>query len=250
MNRVVVITGVCGGIGGAAARIFHDAGWQVVGVDRRDSHDATGISHFIRADISDTRMPEHIVAEVSAREGRLDALVNNAAAQICKPLIETDPAEWDLVMATNVRSAYLLVRAAYPLLKSNCGAVVNVGSVHACATSQGMAAYAASKGALLALTRAMALEMAADGIRANVILPGAVDTGMLREGLNRAHAGGGEMAQRIRKIGKRHPLGRIGTPEEIARSILFLADNDQSAFITGQSLTVDGGAMAALSTES
>jgi len=164
-------------------------------------------------------------------------------------LIKTVPAEWELIMATNVRATYLLVKALYPLLKESRGAVVNVGSVHALATSKSMAAYAASKGAVLALTRSMAIEMAADGIRANAVLPGAVDTGMLREGLSRAHAGTGDMEERLRRLGRRHPLGRVGQPAEIAKSILFLADNAQSGFITGQSLAVDGGATAVLSTE-
>ena len=250
MKRVVVITGASGGIGSATARVFNSAGWHVIGVDRGENKMTPHILHFIKADLSRSDAPARIATEISIKEGRIDALVNNAATQICKPLLETGPAEWELIMASNVRSIYLLVQATHPFLKKSRGAIVNVGSVHAFATSKGMAAYAASKGAVLALTRAMALEMAVDGIRANVIIPGAVDTGMLRESLSRNHAGGGDIEKRLRRIGRRHPLGRVGQPEEIAKSILFLADNNQSAFITGQSLTVDGGAMAALSTES
>ena len=114
----------------------------------------------------------------------LDVLINNAAVQIAKPLVETTVEEWDAVMASNLRSVFLFVKLAHPLLKAaGGGAIVNVSSVHAIQTSANIAAYATSKGGLLALTRAMAIEFAPDNIRVNAILPGAVDTPMLRAGL-------------------------------------------------------------------
>ncbi|MCK5054189.1 MAG: SDR family oxidoreductase, partial [Anaerolineales bacterium] len=124
-----------------------------------------------------------------------------------------------------------------------------VSSVHAVATSVEMAAYAASKGGLAALTRAMALEFAADGVRANALLPGAVDTEMLRDGLNRGHVSGDSIDERLLDLGRRTVMGRVGLPEELARAIYFMADAEQSAFMTGQTMTVDGGATARLSTE-
>ena len=169
-------------------------------------------------------------------EGRLDALVNNAAVQVCSPLRDTRIEDWDLTMAVNARSAFFLLAEALPLLKtSGQGAVVNVCSVHAKATSAGLSAYAASKGALLALTRSVALETAVDGVRVNAVLPGAVDTDMLRAGLNRTGEDS-SMSQELRleQLGRKHAIGRIGHPDEIARAILFLADSDQSSFITGQ----------------
>jgi glucose 1-dehydrogenase len=126
---------------------------------------------------------------------------------------------------------------------------VNVSSVHAVATSADIAAYAASKGASQALTRAMALEFARDGIRVNAILPGAVDTPMLHAGLMRGHVQGASVEERMADLGRRTVMGRVGKPEEIARAILFLADSEQSSFMTGQSMIVDGGATARLSTE-
>lgn len=249
MKRVVIITGAAGGIGRAASLLFDTAGWQVVGVDKNKVIDLPGVAHFIRTDISQPDTPEQILDEVSAQEGRLDALINNAAIQVRRPLIETSLSEWDLTMASNVRSAFLLTLAAYPLLKKGGGAIVNVSSVHAVTTSPGMAAYAASKGALLSLTRSMALELAQDNIRVNAILPGAVDTEMLRSGLCRGHVQGEKAEDLIRSLGARHITGRVGRPEEIGRAILFLADNEQSSFMTGQSLIVDGGAVAKLSTE-
>ena len=249
MKRVVLITGVAGGIGGATAQVFGEAGWHVVGVDRHQADSVPGVAHFVHSDISDLGDMENMFGEVTANEGQLDALVNNAAVQICKPLLETTPEEWDSVMSNNLRSVFLGVRLAHPLLRERKGAIVNVSSVHAIATSRNIAAYAASKGALLALTRAIALEFGTDGIRVNAVLPGAVDTRMLRAGLGRGHAKGDTVEDLVRGLGKKHVMGRVGRPEEIGRAILFLADNEQSSFMTGQALIVDGGATARLSTE-
>jgi NAD(P)-dependent dehydrogenase (short-subunit alcohol dehydrogenase family) len=249
MKRVVLITGVAGGIGKATAQVFAKADWYVLGVDRQQADDLPGVEHFIQADISNPQVQEYIFGQVTDSKGRLDALVNNAAVQVCKPLLETTPEEWDMVMLNNLRSVFLGVRYAYPLLRQQKGAIVNVSSVHAIATSRNIAAYAASKGALLALTRAMALEFGPDGVRVNAILPGAVDTKMLRAGLKRGHVDGDSIEDLIRGLGTKHVMGRVGHPEEIGRAILFLADNDQSSFMTGQALIVDGGATARLSTE-
>jgi NAD(P)-dependent dehydrogenase (short-subunit alcohol dehydrogenase family) len=163
--------------------------------------------------------------------------------------LETSPEEWDQVFACNARSVFLSVKQAYPMLKKNGGAIVNVSSVHAVATSCGIAAYAASKGALLALTRAMALEFGPENVRVNAVLPGAVDTPMLHAGLSRGHVQGDTIAKLVRGLGKKHVMGRVGKPHEIGQTILFLADAERSSFMTGQALIVDGGATARLSTE-
>lgn len=249
MSRVVVITGVAGGIGRATAQGFADAGWQVVGVDRMAESDIPGVQRLIQADIADIAESQRIFGEVAGTYGRLDALVNNAAIQICKPLIETLPEEWDAVMASNIRSVYLAIRHAHNLMRNQNSAIVNVSSVHAVATSANIAAYAASKGALLALTRALAIELAPDTIRVNAVLPGAVDTPMLHAGLRRGHVQGDDLTELVRGLGKRHVIGRVGQPAEIAQAIRFLADSQLSSFITGQALVVDGGATARLSTE-
>ncbi|MGP1273028.1 MAG: SDR family NAD(P)-dependent oxidoreductase [Phycisphaerales bacterium] len=246
-HRTVLITGAAGGIGAATCRVFHDAGWQVIGVDKRRI-EMPGVRGIV-ADISDPDAPSAIFEEVARDTDRLDALVNNAAVQICKPIIETTPEEWDLVMASNIRSVFLSVREAYPLLKRAQGSIINVSSVHAMATSRNIAAYAASKGALLAFTRSMALEFGEAGIRVNALLPGAVDTPMLHDGLTRGHIDADSVDGLVRGLGHKHVLGRVGTPEEIGRAVLFLADADLSSFMTGQSLVVDGGALARLSTE-
>jgi NAD(P)-dependent dehydrogenase (short-subunit alcohol dehydrogenase family) len=248
LTRVALITGAAGGIGRATVRVFHEQGWRVVGVDRRPERvDET--DEFITADISDPEAPQRIFAQVQERCGRLDALVNNAGVQVCKPLVETSAAEWDLVMASNLRSVFLSLRCAHPLLKATRGAIVNVSSVHAMATSRNIAAYAASKGALLALTRAVALEFGTDGIRVNTILPGAIDTPMLHAGISRGHVAGANLDELVRGLGHKHVMGRVGRPEEVGRVIYFLADAAQSSFVTGQAVVVDGGALARLSTE-
>ena len=250
MTKVVCITGAAGGIGCATANLFLHSGWSVVGVDRLEPVDQLDQAvRFVRADLGDPHAVRQTFNEIARKEKRLDALVNNAAVQLEKKLVETEPEEWDRIMAVNVRAAYLTIKYAHPLLRGGGGCIVNVSSVHAIATSQSMAAYATSKGALVSLTRAAAIEMAADGIRVNAVLPGAVDTKMLHSGLDRGHAGQGSIRQKIDRLAEKHPLRRIGQPEEIARAVLMLADDKQSSFITGQSVVIDGGATAKLSTE-
>lgn len=249
-KKVVLITGANGGIGRATVLAFAKQGWEVIGVDRHALDFAfpeNGI--FIQTDISQPEHVEQLFRQVGEKFSQLDALVNNAAIQIAKPLIETSLEEWDALMDVNLRAVFYSVQQAYPLLKAAEGAIVNVSSVHAVATSADIASYAASKGALVALTRAMAIEFAADKVRVNAILPGAVDTPMLEAGLSRGHVSGGTMEARKADLARKHVIGRVGTPEEIASAIVFLADNDQSSFMTGHPLIVDGGATIRLSTE-
>jgi NAD(P)-dependent dehydrogenase (short-subunit alcohol dehydrogenase family) len=222
---------------------------MVYAADRRGDAAPVHASSFMVLDVSKEADVAELFATIRRDVDRLDALVNNAAIQLSKPLAETSVEEWDAVMSSNLRSAYLTSRQARPMLAAVQGSIVNVSSVHAVATSVAISAYAASKGGLAALTRALAVEFAPDGIRVNAVLPGAVDTPMLREGVGRGELGGQSVEQRLAALGRRTPLGRIGRPDEIARSILFLASKDQASFITGQTLVVDGGATAHLSTE-
>jgi NAD(P)-dependent dehydrogenase (short-subunit alcohol dehydrogenase family) len=218
VSRVVVVTGAAGGIGRATCGVFAEAGWTVVGVDVESAD--------LVADLADPAGVERVFAEVARSHGRVDAIVNNAAIQIVRPIGELSVDEWDRVMAVNVRAAFLAAKHALPLFPAEGGAIVNVSSVHAVATSPPMSAYAASKGALLAFTRSLAVELAPRKIRANAILPGATAA-----------------------LAASTPLGRIGQPEEIARAIYFVADAAQSSFLTGQAIVVDGGALCRLSTE-
>jgi glucose 1-dehydrogenase len=249
-KKNILITGAAGGVGRATVRLFHERGFRVIGVDRKSVYagfPADGL--FIQADISVPENLEKIFMQASQFTSTLDVLVNNAGFQVTKPLIETTVEEWDMVMTSNLRSVFLGAKLAYPLLKANGGAIVNVSSVHAVATSANIAAYAASKGGLLALTRAMAIEFAPDKIRVNAVLPGAVDTPMLRAGFHRGRENEASEESQLAALAAKTVNGRVGLPEEIASVIYFLADNAQSSFITGQGLLADGGATCRLSTE-
>jgi NAD(P)-dependent dehydrogenase (short-subunit alcohol dehydrogenase family) len=238
MSRVALITGAAGGIGRATVALFRAQDWHVVGLDRAAVGDS-GADQYAIADLNDERSLGEAIAGLGLE--RVDALINNAAVLEAARLVDIGSSDWDEIMGINVRAAFLATRYAYPLMKDRGGSVVNVSSVHAHATSIGVAAYAASKGALEAMTRAAAIELAADGIRVNAVVPGAIDTPMLAQGEDRD--------ERIRFIASRTPLGRIGEPGEIAEVILFLADPERSSFVTGTSVVADGGALARLSIE-
>jgi NAD(P)-dependent dehydrogenase (short-subunit alcohol dehydrogenase family) len=248
MKPVVVITGVQGGIGMATANTFSENGWHVIGVGKRRESAGSPIDHFIQADVSDEPGWEKILQEIKTNEGQIDALVNNAAIQICKPVLDMTVMEWDTTMANNLRSVFLSVRFLASMFDKNGGAIINISSVHAVATSQNIAAYAASKGAVDAFTRALSLELAHRKIRVNAVLPGAVDTDMLRSGLCRGYTNGQTIEDELFTLSEKHVLGRIGKPAEIAKIIFFLA-SDQASYITGQRIIADGGALAQLSTE-
>ena len=249
-KRIVLVTGANGGIGRATVLEFAKRGWLVVGVDRDQlEFDFPEDGLFVQTDIARPDNVKELFSQVEDMYGRLDALVNNAAIQIAKPLVETTLEEWDRLMDVNLRAIFYSVKKAYPLLKMSKGAVVNVSSVHAVATSADIASYAASKGAVMALTRAMAIEFAPDDVRVNTILPGAVDTPMLEAGLSRGHVSGGTLEDRKAELASKTVIGRVGKPSEIATAIVFLADNEQSSFMTGHPMLVDGGATIRLSTE-
>lgn len=248
-KKIVLVTGSSSGIGLATCGIFAKNGWRVLGVSLDSPKKVKWISKQYHLDLSSPSDILSLIENIQREEGRLDAIVNNAALQVCKPITQTTIAQWDQVFAVNVRAPFLLAQQLFPLLKKSRGAIVNVSSIHAKATSSNIAAYAASKGALSVLTKNMAIEFGAAKVRANAVLPGAVDTSMLRSGLMRGHLKGRSMAQLLKQLGKKHILKRVGLPLEIAATIYFLADESQSSFITGQSFVVDGGALAKLSTE-
>ena len=234
MNRVAVVTGSGAGIGEATADLLEERGWNVVGVARRP----TGKDRDLLLDVSD----HEEVLEQLGRLERVDALVNNAAIQMFKGTDELTVEDWDQVLAVNLRGPFVCLKAVREQLIASGGAVVNVSSVHASATSASTAAYAASKGGLVAFTRAAALELGPLGVRVNVLSPGAVATKALDAGLER-----GDGAEE--NLVARTPLGRIGQPREIAEAVSFLVDPEKAGFITGQELVVDGGALALLGTE-
>ena len=172
MTRLAVVTGAVGDIGRATVEAFIEAGWEVTGLDQSSDPDLPKGGKLERIDVSDPAQVEAFFETLADSRDRLDALVNNAATQLNTPMLEMKPEEWDRVQAVNLRSVFLMCRGAYPLLRSARGAVVNVSSVDAIATSVNVAAYAASKGGVLALSRALALEFGPDGVRVNAVLLG------------------------------------------------------------------------------
>jgi NAD(P)-dependent dehydrogenase (short-subunit alcohol dehydrogenase family) len=248
MNRVAVITGVAGGIGRACAVAFTAEGWDVVGIDHVDRPDGLVAVQYERIDLS-IRTATDRLRDLFGKLERIDALVNNAALQVSRPIAETTDEDWAAVLATNAAAPFVAIREAESKLRASKGSIVNVSSVHAVATSAGVSAYAASKGALLALTRVAAMELGPSGVRVNAVLPGAIDTPMLRAGTAERGANWAGSGDALAGIAERTPLRRIGRPEEVASVILFLADNDRSSFVTGQGWIVDGGVTARLASE-
>lgn len=242
MSKTVLITGVCGGIGTGIARRFKEANWSLIGIDiSGDGNKYCDL--FIPADISDPLSVRKVSDAVRKQYGSIQCLINNAAVQFEKTLAETSEEEWKRIFSVNVDAVYYMIKHCMDMLEN--GSIINISSVHARATSKGLAAYAATKGALSALTRAMALELAEHGMRVNAILPGAIETLMLSKSLMRNL----DTDAARKRLVHATPLKKIGSPEDIANLAFFLADSALSGNITGQEFVCDGGALARLSTE-
>jgi NAD(P)-dependent dehydrogenase (short-subunit alcohol dehydrogenase family) len=239
-ERWAVVTGVAGAIGGAVAELLRESGSRVYGIDRETP--TVELDEFASVDLADADAALAAFEALAARD--IDRLVNAAGVLAPSPAAGEVLEHWERTMAVNVRAPYLAMTALREELERTSGAVVNISSVHAVATSRGLAAYAASKGALTALTRVAALEFA-PRVRVNAIAPGAVESAMLRAGLARDDRPEEARAELV----ARTPLGRIGDPHDIADAVAFLLDGARSSFITGQQLVVDGGATAILGTE-
>jgi NAD(P)-dependent dehydrogenase (short-subunit alcohol dehydrogenase family) len=233
MIERVVVTGASSGIGAACVEAFQREGAEVLGLDQAPSSSA---DDHLQIDVADPTCGDALLEFCAGRP--VDGLVNNAGIGLDKAASATTSQDFDRVMAVNARAPFLLASALQPMLAVRQGFVVNVASVHAVATSTSVAAYAASKGALVSMTRALALEWAPQ-VRVNAVLPGAIDTEMLRSGLFRTDA-------TLDDLAVRHPMGRVGSVTEIADTAVFLARNK---FMTGATVVVDGGATARLSTE-
>jgi NAD(P)-dependent dehydrogenase (short-subunit alcohol dehydrogenase family) len=191
-------------------------------------------------DVSRDDDAQRVVHQTVEAFGRLDVLVNNAGYGFAGTVVDTDEETWDDLMAVNVRGVYLCSKHAIPAMaKNGGGAIVNTASVVAAVGIRNRAAYCASKGAVAALTRAIAIDHVAEGIRCNAVAPGTIDTPYFDEILRKSPVA----ADSRRALEARQLLGRLGTPEEIAAGILFLA-SDESRFATGTILTIDGGMTA------
>lgn len=252
-GKLALVTGTTG-IGRAIALGFAKGGARVMacGIDdvanRELAEEAArqGLALEVEhCDVSDPQSTEHAVATAAQKLGGIDILVNAAAIHPFGTVLETEPEIWNRCMAVNVGGTYLMSRAVIPeMQKRGSGSIVNLASVQGFACQRGVSAYATSKGAILSLTRSLALDFARDKIRVNSICPGAIETPMLASSAD--HFGTGIPHEIVfARFGAAHPLGRIGAPEEIAELAAFLA-SDRASFCTGSAFTADGGLLAGI----
>lgn len=248
-DKVCIVTGGGSGIGRATCLLFAREGGRVVVADKDKIH-AEGVAAecyaqgakaiAVACDVSKSADVKRLVDETVRTFGRLDVLVNNAGYGIPGSVVETDEQAWDDLMSVNVRGVFLCSKHAIPAMKANGGgAIVNTASVVASVGIRNRAAYCASKGAVAALTRAIAIDHVADGIRCNAVAPGTIDTPYF----DRIMKTSDNPADARKSLEARQLLNRLGTPEEIAAGILFLA-GDEGGFATGTILTIDGGMTA------
>ena len=233
-GRTAVITGAARGIGAAIADRFGAEGARVAAIDLNPAAaPAGGLSRT--ADVADETGVRRVVAEILAAFGRIDILVNAAAADgIRGPVTEMSLADWNRALAVNLTGAFLMSRAVIPhMAAAGAGVIINLASQLGSVAVPGNPVYCASKGGLLQLTRAMALDHGGDGVRVNALSPGAV------VGERLVDAYGSEQAVR-ESLTHKYPLGRIGVPADLAGAAVFLA-SDESRFMTGADLVVDGG---------
>ena len=253
-RKVVIVTGGAHGIGQAAVLAFARDGYCVALADVDASAGELVRQHcgsladdvlVIRADVSRARDAQDVVRRTVAAFGGVDVVFNNAGIQppdSYKTAEHLDEAMWDRVMDVNVKGCFLLCKYAIPEMRRRGGGViVNNASVQGLQSQKLVPVYAASKGAVLSLTRNLALDYAEDNIRVVAVCPGSVDTPMLRA--TAALASPADPDGTLKEWGRKHPLGRIARPEEIAEVVVFLA-SDKASFITGEYVCVDGGLMA------
>lgn len=241
-DKVAIVTGGASGIGAATARLFAAEGAKVALVDR----DAQGLAKVageipgalaIEADVSHNAQAHDGVARVIRQWGRIDVLMTAAGISLGGTVDAIDEAAWDRTFDINVKGTFLWVHHAIkPMIAARSGAIVTVGSQLAQSSLGKNAAYVASKGAIASFTKTIAVDHAPQGIRVNALMPGVIDTPMPARSIQRQ--ADPEAARAFWK--QRHPMGRIGQPEEVAKAALFLASGD-SSFVTGTLLFVDGG---------
>ena len=242
-GKVALITGAARGQGSVEARIFADEGAKVVvcdvlagegeaAADRINREHGAGAAIFCPLDVSREADWEKAVEATASGFGSLDVLVNNAGILSPHRIVETTVEEWDRLMAVNAAGVFLGRKHAVPRMRAaGGGSIVNVASISAMTAGELAAAYHASKGAVRSLARSAALQFAAERIRVNTVFPGPVNTPMLWEAYQPAHVG---------RFDTEHPMGRMAEPEEIAYGVLFLA-SDESSYMTGAELVIDGG---------
>lgn len=249
-GHVAFVTGAASGIGFGIATAFATEGAHVALVDIDIAEGERALAklrdlgercRFFQCDVSSEDEVRETVHKVAVEFGAIDHLVNNAGIVLVKCIEETTEAEWDRVMGVNVKSIFLSVKHLLPALRrSRSGTIVNIGSVSSFVGQKQTPAYVASKGAVSMLSKALALDLSADGIRVNCVCPGITDTPMLHQHMKEEGDHDDALRARLHRV----PLGRILTPDDIAAAVLFLSGTT-SAGITGTDLLVDAGYLAA-----
>jgi NAD(P)-dependent dehydrogenase (short-subunit alcohol dehydrogenase family) len=238
-GKAALVTGASRGIGAAIAQRFVVEGARVVNTSLIEPvYDDPGVISII-GDVSDPEGAQRLVGEAAERLRKLDILVNNAGVELEATIEHTSPDEWDRVMAVNAKGPFLCSKFALPHLRRTRGVIVNTASVDAFWGEPELAAYCASKGAVLALTRCLALDHAEDGIRAVAICPGYVRTDLLEQFYDNQPDPEAARAS----LSQKHPLGRICEPTEVASLATWLA-SDEAAFVSGQPYVIDGALTA------
>lgn len=250
-GKVAVVTGGAMGIGEAVAVLLAERGAQVAILDRDGAAAEKVAAGLTARGLAAKSLPTDVakggevaasIAAVVRDFGRIDVVSNNAGIQRYGTVETTTEAEWDEVINVNLKSVYLVCHETIPHLRKTRGAIVNMASVQSFATQKSVAAYTTGKHGLIGLTRSMALDFAADGVRVNAVAPGSVDTPMLRWAVSLDE----KPEALMRVIERMHPLGRIAQPREVAEAVAYLA-SPRASFVTGATLTVDGGLLLPLS---